>query len=166
MDTYYTRYYSRQYGGSLSDIGPIYKSPVFYQKGSGVGSFFTGLFKYLKPAISSGFDALKHQSVRTGKAIINDVGSKPLKEILKEHGKIAVQELAEKGINKLKRMRKQSGGGGGGGVKKRKKHIKRRKLNRVNHSKSKIVKRQRVLKQKINRVKKRQKARIVDIFNN
>lgn len=163
MDTYYTRYYSRQYGGSLSDIGPIYKSPVFYQKGSGVGSFFTGLFKYLKPAISSGFDALRHQSMRTGKAIINDVGSKHIKDILKEHGKIAVQELAEKGINKLKRMCKQSGGGG---AKKRKKHIKRRKFNRVYHSKSKIAKRQRVRNQRKNRVKRRQKTRIIDIFNN
>lgn len=155
MESYYTQYYLRQKGGGLSDIGPLYKSPVFYQRGSGIGSFFSGLFKHIKPLVSSGIEALKSQSLKTSSAILNDIGKKPINEILKEQGKIAVKDLTEKGLNKLKRMNEQKGGS-------RKKHIKRRKVSAKSNTKQsgkRQTHRRRVKKKKT-------KSRIVDIFNN
>lgn len=158
MDSYYTQYYLRQKGAGLSDIGPLYKTPVFYQRGSGIGSFFSGLFKHLKPLVSSGIDALKNQSLKTSSAILNDIGKKPFKEILKEQGKVAVKDLTEKGINKLKRMNEQKGGS-------RKKHIKRRKLSLKRNTKQ-LGKGRRHRRVKSNKKKRTKKLRVVDIFNN
>lgn len=101
MNSHYTRYYLNQSGGNLADIGELYRSPLIYQRERGIGSFFTGLLRYLRPLIASGANAIKQQAVTTGKAILEDIGSKPIQNILKEQGKVAVQELAQKGINKL-----------------------------------------------------------------
>lgn len=178
MYSYYTQYYLRQQGHGLADIGPLYKGPSIYQRGSGIGNFFSGLFRNLKPLISSGLEALRDQSVKTGTAILSDVGRKPFKEILKEQGKIAVQDLTQRGVNKLKRMRSQTGG--------RRKNIKRRKTSAGSHSdlyrfqtgkgkrrrsrrlkkkttKSKVKK---IYKRKGNKRRNRRKERIVDIFQN
>lgn len=89
------------------------------------------------------------------------MGKRPIKEILKEQGKIAVKELAAKGINKLKRMNDQTGG--------RKKHIKRRRMSKLNHSKQIGKGRRRKgksNKKKAKKATKRRKTRVVDIFNN
>lgn len=99
MNSHYIRYYLKQSGGSLSDIGEIYKSPLIYQRGSGIGSFFSALFRRLKPVVTT----LAQQAVKTGQAIIQDknINNKSIKDILKEHGRVAVQDLAQKGINKV-----------------------------------------------------------------
>lgn len=101
MNSYYTRYYLIQSGGNLNDIGELYRSPLIYQRGRGIGSFFSGLLRYLQPIVSSGAKVLKQQAIKTGKAILEDAASKPMKDILREQGKAAAQELAQKGINKL-----------------------------------------------------------------
>lgn len=97
----YTQYYLIQSGGNLTDIGELYRSPIIYQRGRGIGSFFSGLLKYFQPLVASGAKVLKQQAIKTGKAILEEGGSKALKDILKEQGKAAAQELTQKGINKL-----------------------------------------------------------------
>lgn len=175
MYSYYTQYYLRQDGRGLADIGPLYKGPLIYQKGSGIGSFFSGLYKHLKPFLSSGLEALRDQSIKTGSAILSEVGAKPFKEILKEQGKIAAKDLTERGVNKLKRMSNQTGG--------RRKNIKRRKRNAAPHldayrfqagngkrrrRRSKRLKKKTIKKTKRKAAHRRKlgKNRIVDIFGN
>lgn len=174
MHTHYTQYYLTQSGRGISDIGNIYKSPGFYQTGrGGIGSFFSGLFRNLKPLVSSGFSALKEQSIKTGKDILSEIGQKPFKQILKEQGKVAATELTQRGIAKLKRKMQK----GQGEKRKKKSTIKRvakRKKNhfRTKHRPSKKVARKKLTGQGRKRRKKTssgirsKKTRFVDIFDN
>lgn len=111
MDEVYLKYYQAQAGNGLSDIGQLYHiSPKFVQRGrGGIGSFFSGIFRHLKPIIKSGLLALKKQSIKTGVNIIKDLGEKPIKDILIEEGKAAVDELAQKGIKKLQKLQDGKG---------------------------------------------------------
>lgn len=111
MDKVYINYYLSQVGGGLNDIGPIYGSPRIYQQGRGVGSFLGGIFKYLRPLIYSGLNAIKKQTIKTGTNVLNDLGKKPFKDIIKERGMQAMDELKEKGLKKLHKMTEQSGNG-------------------------------------------------------
>lgn len=118
MATQYTRYYSQQ-GSGLSNIGKLHYTPIYLQRGSGFGGIFSSLLRYLTPLAHSGLTALKHQAIRSGKAILEDIdGPKTFKDILRERGKEAVKDLTLKGIDKLKRTASQTGTG----------YIKRRKL--------------------------------------
>lgn len=103
METRYLKYYINQSGRGLSDIGVLHRSPLVLQQGRGVGDFFSAVFRTLKPLLSSGLNTLKDQSIKTGSAILADLKQKPLKDILKEQGTAALQELTEKGLSKIKR---------------------------------------------------------------
>lgn len=111
MDEVYLKYYQSQAGNGVGDIGELYHiSPRFNQRGrGGIGSFFSGIFKHLKPLITSGLRALKKQSMKTSVNIIKDLGEKPIKEIFIKEGKAAMDELAQKGIKKLQKMQEGEG---------------------------------------------------------
>jgi hypothetical protein len=114
MEAEYTSYYMNQYGGGLTEIGPLYINRRFIQHGrGGIGAFFSGLIRRLTPLIRSGFSTLKKQGMKTGAKILNDIGKKPMRDILKEHGQAAAIELMRKGADKLEKMgeQKQSGSG-------------------------------------------------------
>lgn len=115
----YVKYYTIQSGGGITDIGAIYKTPLVIQRGRGIGDVFSGLGRYLRPMFISGLSALKDQALTTGKGILNDIwNQKPLTDILKDQTIDAMQGLADKAVNKVKR--KMQGGSG------RRKSIKRR----------------------------------------
>lgn len=146
MDRVYTKYYLMQSGSGLSDIGHLYTQPYILQSGSGIGSIFSGLLKFLRPMVSSGLNQIKNQSLKTGSAILRDASSKPLKEVFKEQGKIALKNLAVKGLEKLTNPQEGTG--------RCKKAIKRRRNTKnVNHSNSSSKR------------KHRQSKRVLDIFN-
>lgn len=147
MDRVYTNYYFVQAGGGLSDIGHLYTQPYILQRGSGIGSIFSGLFKFLRPMISSGLNEIKHQSLKTGLAILRDTSTKPLKEVVKEQGKLALQDLAAKGLEKLSKPQEGTGCS-------TKKAIKRRRNIKNNNHLISSPKR-----------KRQQPKRILDIFN-
>lgn len=99
-----------QYGSGLGDIGTIYRGPQFVQRGRGIGSIFAGLWKHLAPLAVSGLKTLGKQSLLTGGNVLRDLTEgKTLKSSLLEHGQGAINNLAQKGVNKLKKM--QSGKG-------------------------------------------------------
>lgn len=179
MASGYTKYYLQQ-GSGLSDIGNLHHQPVFVQRGSGFGGLFTKLYKYLAPLANSGLSALKQQAIQSGKDILQDISTqKSFKEILKERGREAVNDLTLKGIDKLKKaVNKQRGSG----------YIKRRTLmnssilpnssnSRRRHRRrrrAQPLKRKRVTKikqiggrrRRRRTTKKRQKhTRTLDIFN-
>lgn len=141
MAAQYTRYYSQQ-GSGLSHIGKLHYTPIYLQRGSGFGGIFSSLLRYLTPLASSGLTALKHQAIRSGKAILEDIdGPKTFKDILRERGKEAVKDLTLKGIDKLKRAAAASQSGTG--------YIKRRKLmNKTILTKATRSRRQRKIRRK------------------
>lgn len=93
----------------------IYRGPLVRQNGAGLGNFFSSAFKYLRPLLSSGFNALSSQAVDSTSSILSQLGKKDLKSILNEESQKAVENLSNKAIQKLKRNKvipsKQSGSG-------------------------------------------------------
>lgn len=105
----YAQYYVNQAGGGLGDVGDIYHGPVIYQRGRGIGSFFTGLIKHLKPLFSSGLKAVKQQSLKSAKSVLDNIGEKPFKELITDEFHNAGNELIQRGINKIKKVQSGSG---------------------------------------------------------
>lgn len=110
---------SREYqtGGALSDID-VYKGPNYHhfhrQGGRGIGKYIGKAFKYLKPFLFSGLEALTDQGISSAGSILNQLGEKDLKTVLKDEGKNALTNLKQKAINKINRssgFKTQSGTG-------------------------------------------------------
>jgi len=67
-------YYRRQAGRGREDIGPIYSTAPFVQRGHGLGSVLSGLFRTLRKILYSGaksmgketFKALGLEALHTG----------------------------------------------------------------------------------------------------
>jgi len=157
MSQHYVDYFlSQQQGGSIDDIGQLYKSkrinqtgfglgysPILIQNGHGIGNFLYGLYRMLNPLIVSGMNAIKSEAFNTGKNILSDIGKKSLKNIITEHGSQAIQNLKLKAENKVSNMQ-------GKGVCKKghiKKKIKRKYIQSMGKSSQEhhIKKKKRVL---------------------
>lgn len=151
----YMHYYQKQIGGGINDIGELYQAPLFLQRGRGIGSFFSGLIKNLKPLFKSSVNALKEQGVKSANAIVRDLGNKPLKQILKEHGKTAATDLMNRSINRLNRGKQQGSG----------KAIKRKHTGTLNHFMSKQRQSKSKKRKTIKKKPKNKNKRILDIFN-
>jgi len=102
-------YYRRQAGLRHNDIGPIYSVQPFVQRGHGVGSVLTGLYRTLRPnlwssAKSVGKETLKalgREALRTGTNIIKDVAENPptqTTDIISRH-------VADSTQNTIKKLR-------------------------------------------------------------
>lgn len=121
----YESYYAGQVGGSL---------PVFYgarmQRGHGLGSIFSGLFRSVLPLIKRFAPALGRKALQTGVQIARDVAleGQPFKQATKTRVLDAVQE----GINKLSGEQSGSGKRRRATIqnKKKKKPTKRRRRNK------------------------------------
>lgn len=151
----YLHYYKVQSGAGLSDIGPVYYNHRIIQQGRGIGSFFAALYRYFKPVFVSGLSALKNQALKTGSSILEELGSRPLQEIITTHGKRAVNELGIKLKNKF-----QDGSGLFSYHSLGKKHKKDPKAIKGTQSLRAVNKKSKTVKKK----KKAVKKRILDIF--
>lgn len=146
----YTNYFQSQSGCGFEniDFGPLYINPRYNQHGSGLGNFFASAFEYLRPLISAGIKAVKGTALKTGVSVLSEIGKRPIKEILLDHGQTALQDLGKKYKNKF-----QTGDGSDG-----KKPIKRRKRSVSNQLKTntstKKVKKEKLKKVNKNKIKK------------
>ena len=68
-----TRYYVNRSG---SKIGPVYRARFRVQSGNGIGSFFRGLFRFVKPLLYSGAKAVGKEALKTESNIITDILNK------------------------------------------------------------------------------------------
>jgi hypothetical protein len=59
----YTRYYVNQSCGS-GDIGSVYRAIFRGQRGNDTGSFFRGLFRFLKPLLYSGANVVGKEALK------------------------------------------------------------------------------------------------------
>lgn len=103
MSPYAHSYYGNQFGYGLGEI-EVYDGPVHHfhhQGGAGIGRYFARAFKFFKPLISSGINAIKDQGIKSTGSIISQIGEKDLKSILEEEGQKALKNLKQKAINKL-----------------------------------------------------------------
>jgi hypothetical protein len=111
----YTRYYVNQSGGG-GEVGPVYRASFRVQRGNGLGSFFRGLFRFVKPLLYSGAKAVGKEALKTGSNIITDMLNKepeqPVRNIFKNRFIEAKDNLEQKIKNmtgsglRLKRKRK------------------------------------------------------------
>ena len=119
VDRYYN-YYTRQVGG---EIGSIYRASYRVQKGRGIGSFLAGLWRFARPLLFSGLKTVGKEAASAGAAALADLGTKPVKEILRSRVSEAGQNLKRKAEEKLKSM---TGG--------RLRFLKRPRLNKIKPS--------------------------------
>lgn len=116
--SYYVHSYpgsNNQLGGSLEEI-EVYTGPVhrYRQGGGGISRYLASTFRYFKPLLSSGINVLKDQGIKSAGTIINQLGERDVKSILKAEGENAINNLKQKAINKLKRtvgLKTQTGEG-------------------------------------------------------
>ena len=97
-------YYRRQAGRGREDIGPIYSTPLLVQRGQGLGSFLSSLFRSITPIFWSGAKSIGREALRTGGKILSDIAENPqaqTRDIISRH----VSDLPQNIIKKL------SGGG-------------------------------------------------------
>jgi len=94
----YTRYYVNQSGGG--EIGPVYRASFRMQRGNGIGSFFRGLFRFVKPLLYSGAKAVGKEALKKDSNIITDILNKereqPVGVIFKNRFSEAKGNLQEK----------------------------------------------------------------------
>ena len=60
----YKRYYVNQSGGG-GEICPVYRAIFMVHRGNGIGSFFRGLFRFVKPQLYSGAKAVGKEALKT-----------------------------------------------------------------------------------------------------
>jgi len=79
---------------------PVYRACFRMQRGNGIGSFFRGLFRFLKPLLYSGAKAVEKEALKTGSHIITDILNKepeqPVGDIFKTRFSVANGNLDEK----------------------------------------------------------------------
>jgi len=78
----YTLYYLNQSGGG-GEVGPVYRATFRVQRGNGIGSFFRGLFRFVKP-LYSGAKAVGKEALKTGYNIITDMFNKEAKQPVRD----------------------------------------------------------------------------------
>lgn len=104
MSHYRQMYSGSQLGRGFGEID-VYTGPRYRgQLGRGrFGSFFMRAYKYLRPLVSSGINAVKQQGIDSTGNIIKQLGTKDIKSILEDEGERALKNLGKKAINKIGR---------------------------------------------------------------
>lgn len=103
----YTRYYINQSGGG-GDIGPVYRASFRVQRGNGIGSFFRGLFRFVKPLLYSGAKAVGREALKTGSNIFTDLLNKQQGQ---QVGDILKSRFGEAKDNLEDKIKKMTGSG-------------------------------------------------------
>jgi hypothetical protein len=105
---------SCQAGYGLTDIGPVYRGPRIYQSGRGFSSAFSTIWKFLKPVFHASLDAVKHEALKSGAHMIQDLQvERPVAESFKARGRDALKNMksaAWKGALHGVASKMQSGG--------------------------------------------------------
>ena len=94
-------YHLNQVGRGLTPsegIGPAYASPLYLQRGHGIGIFFGSLFRWVRPILWRGTKAVGSETLRTGGKILTDIAENMSpelshKDIVSKHGTESVQNL-------------------------------------------------------------------------
>ncbi|HBK82591.1 MAG TPA: hypothetical protein DDZ41_03195 [Flavobacterium sp.] len=160
MEQYYIRYYTNQTGcgNDENDQFLQIKIPRVYQRGRGVGSIFSSIWKFLQPILRKGATFASKELIETGSDILSGMANqKPVNTIIADRSIQLVDKLRDKAAEKIKSM-------AGAGVKRKSLQIKgsspskRSHLIGIRHP----VKKK---KQSIKKNKPHSKPRVIDIFS-
>jgi hypothetical protein len=112
----------------------VYRASYVKQRGRGLGNFFRGIWKFVKPWAKQGIKAVGREVRDTGIKTLTDIGEgRSLKEALQTRSLEAVDNLKRKAEDKMRRM-------AGAGLR----APKRAKVGRVKTRNQKIKKRTQV----------------------
>jgi hypothetical protein len=101
------QYYLHQAGrGAKRGVGPVYAVSPFLQRGSGVGSFLSGIFRKVRPLLWKDVKAVGREALRTGGNIMKDIAANNSPDL--KASDIFAACLGESAQNILRKMR---GGG-------------------------------------------------------
>ena len=109
------KYYVRQAGGGGggdNGVGPIYVVPPFVQRGHGIGSFLSGLFRAVRPILWSGAKVLGKEALRTGGKILTGIADNPnvgARKIISRNVTESLKNLSAKMSGQGQRKRKRRG---------------------------------------------------------
>ena len=97
--------YHYQYGGGGRGINNVYVGSQ-HQRGHGLGSFFTGLFRRALPFFAKGARAVGKKALRAGVHILDDVAknNRSFKEAFKNRINESGQNLKRNAVEKLHRI--------------------------------------------------------------
>lgn len=153
-NTAYIQYYTKQAGGGMQDIGPIYFKSRVKQRGRGIGNIFGSIYRFIKPLLASLAPALRSSTLSATTGLINDIGRKSFKESLKDNSKNAMQTF-------LKSATQQSGSG-----RSRKSVVKKKNIKFIPNL-NKLQSHTRHRKGNVNKKNKKKtlKKRVLDIFS-
>lgn len=174
IDDIYTHYYLNQAG---TGFGSVYAGNV-YQRGHGIGSFLSGLFRCVFPLIKNGTATVGNELLKTGAHIVSDIArNEDFDTVIKRRGKETIENLSRlagermfgRGYNvSVNRKRKQSQTKARGGKKAKKpKANNKKKKPAVKKKKTKQTTKQtkkKTTKRPPSKKQSRSKQDIFDIF--
>lgn len=135
----YQAYYNLQAG---SGVGSTVFRGAAYQRGHGLGSFFSSLFRSVVPIIRKGAGAIGREALRTGVNFLGDLSeNRPVKESFQQRISEAGGNLKRKAESKIDTLMTGSG------------YKKKRTTNKRNHFRSQ------------SRREKNKSKRALDIFD-
>ena len=104
--TLHIQYYDDQIGGGVRNVF----TGSTYQRGRGVGSWLSALFRKMLPYISSGVKAVGKETLRAGINVLDDVvnNGTNFKEAVKRRVRESGKNLKRKAANKISKMMKGS----------------------------------------------------------
>ena len=98
------QYYLHQAGRwSHSGLGPIYSVPHFVQRGHGIGSFLSGLFRLVRPVLWRGVKAIGRETLRTGCNILSDLADNTSGDVKPRH--IIAKHVSDSVLNLIQKLR-------------------------------------------------------------
>ena len=123
-------YYIRQGGRIDDEIGPVYVSSPYVQRGHGIGSFLAGLFRIVKPVAIRGARALGREALHAGAQILTDIGEKTpdtrVKDIVAKRLAESAQRLLLKGRGVRKKRKRAAAAGDDASAKNKKRKTAKR----------------------------------------
>jgi hypothetical protein len=97
----FVEYYLNQAG---SGIGPVFRGAM-YQRGHGIGSWLSGLFRSVFPLFKSGAKTIGQEALNAGFGLLRDtINQKPLKASLKERMREVGNNLMSKADDRIDAM--------------------------------------------------------------
>lgn len=135
-----------QIGGASANYGVFFKRGRYIQKGRGLGSALTSVWRFIAPYLSSSLKSISGEALRSGAEILGELDSgAPIKDLFIKQRDKSLRNLANKAGEKLQSM-SQSGKG----------HLVYKRKRTVSDSLSPLPKRRRLTSRK-KKVVKRQK---------
>lgn len=160
--SHYISYYDAQVGGG--GVDHVFVGAP-YQRGRGIGSFLSGLFRKALPLLKSGARAVGKEALRAGMNVFDDMSSRdvPFKEALRNRAMESGHNLKRKAEEKMETLMRGSGYKKASVKKSRQSRPSRRRRNTsIKPKKKRLQNKKKDRKKKPRKIKK--KRALSDIF--